>query len=235
MEEIHFEVCLYRHNASMDATPPSNAMRPPPHRVLAAITNTLWCTRSTADDPICGKVWHTCAAKRYVQKLNIGRVHKFGMDRVRKFGIWARSELGIGHDVRRAFRTGGIRTWGCNRAVKTNRLVLNSVIICCVHHAAEKSRDVKGRKYKRIMLGIIKACYKCAWACMFITGRKPVLKLIRGPRHAILRVSMAIFADSPTEKPQNLNFWPIFRLLSTPCSIFTKFYVICTLQICVLY
>jgi len=29
-EEIHFEVCPYRHNASMYATPPSNAMRPPP-------------------------------------------------------------------------------------------------------------------------------------------------------------------------------------------------------------
>jgi len=29
-EEIHFEVCPYRHNASMDATPPYNAMRPPP-------------------------------------------------------------------------------------------------------------------------------------------------------------------------------------------------------------
>jgi len=45
------------------------------------------------------------------------------MERVRKFGIWACSELGIGHDVWRAFRTGGIRTWGRNRAVKTNRLV----------------------------------------------------------------------------------------------------------------
>jgi len=34
-EEIHFEVCPYRHNASMEATPPSNAMRPlqaPPAR-----------------------------------------------------------------------------------------------------------------------------------------------------------------------------------------------------------
>ena len=28
-EEIHFEVCPYLHSASMDATPPSNAMRPP--------------------------------------------------------------------------------------------------------------------------------------------------------------------------------------------------------------
>jgi len=28
-EEIDFEVCPYRHSASMDATPPSNAMRPP--------------------------------------------------------------------------------------------------------------------------------------------------------------------------------------------------------------
>jgi len=45
------------------------------------------------------------------------------MERVRKFGIWGRSELGIGHDVRRAFRTGGIRTWERNRAVKTNRVV----------------------------------------------------------------------------------------------------------------
>jgi len=49
------------------------------------------------------------------------------MERVRKFGIWARSELGIGHDVLRAFRTGGIRTWGRNRAVKTNRLVCLSL------------------------------------------------------------------------------------------------------------
>ena len=45
------------------------------------------------------------------------------MKRVRKFGIWARSELGIEHDVRRAFRTGSIRTWERNRAVKTNRFV----------------------------------------------------------------------------------------------------------------
>jgi len=45
------------------------------------------------------------------------------MEHVQKVGIWARSELGIGHDVRRALRTGGIRTWGRNRAVKTNRLV----------------------------------------------------------------------------------------------------------------
>jgi len=29
------------------------------------------------------------------------------MEHVRKFGIWARSELAIGHDVRRPFRTGG--------------------------------------------------------------------------------------------------------------------------------
>jgi len=29
IEEIHFEVCPYRRNATMDATPPSNAMRPP--------------------------------------------------------------------------------------------------------------------------------------------------------------------------------------------------------------
>jgi len=70
-----------------------------------------------------GRVWHRHAAKRYVQKLDIGRVHKFGMECVRKFGICARSKHGIGHDVRRAFRTGGIRTWGRNRAVKTNRLV----------------------------------------------------------------------------------------------------------------
>jgi len=27
-EEIHFEVCPYRHDATMVATPPSNAMRP---------------------------------------------------------------------------------------------------------------------------------------------------------------------------------------------------------------
>jgi len=102
------------------------------HRVLAAITNALRRTRSTADDPICGKVWHRRATKRYVQKLDIGRVHKFGLERVRKFGIWARSELGIRHDVRRAFRTGGIRTWGRNRAVKTNRLVC---FLCHTHRS----------------------------------------------------------------------------------------------------
>jgi len=38
-----------------------------------------------------GKVWHRRTAKRYVQKLDIGHVHKFGMECVRKFGIWARS------------------------------------------------------------------------------------------------------------------------------------------------
>jgi len=32
-------------------------------------------------------------------------------------------KFGNGHNVRRAFRTGGIRTWGHSRAVKTNRLV----------------------------------------------------------------------------------------------------------------
>jgi len=102
-------------------------------RVLAAITNALRRTRSTAEDPICGKVWHSHsldigALQRYVQKLDIGRVHKFGMERVRKIEIWARSELGIGHDVRRALRTGGIRTWERNRAVKTNRVVYILVI-----------------------------------------------------------------------------------------------------------
>jgi len=76
------------------------------------------------------KVLHRRAANRYIRKLHIGRVHKFGMDRVRKFGIWARSELGIGHDVRRAFRTGGVWNWGHSRAVKTNRLV----IIFCQKH-----------------------------------------------------------------------------------------------------
>ena len=75
-----------------------------------------------------GGVWHRCAANRYVQELHTGPVHKFGMERrVRKFGTWARSELGIGHDVRRAFRTWGIRTWRRNRAVKTNRLVCVSL------------------------------------------------------------------------------------------------------------
>jgi len=93
------------------------------HRVLAASTNALRHAHSTADDPIWGKVWHRRAAKRYVQKFDIGRVHKFRMERVRKFEIWAYSELGIGHSVRRAFQNGGIRTWGRDRAIKTNRLV----------------------------------------------------------------------------------------------------------------
>jgi len=55
----------------------------------------------------------------YVRKLDIGRVHKFGMERVRKFGIWARSELGIGHDVSAPIArsevyitTAGIPNWG---------------------------------------------------------------------------------------------------------------------------
>ena len=99
------------------------------HRMLAAITNVLRRTRSTADDPICGKVGHRRAAKRYVQKLDIGRVHKFGMERIRKFGVWACSELGIGHDVRRAFQTGSIRIWGHNQAVKTNQLVFICVTV----------------------------------------------------------------------------------------------------------
>jgi len=34
------------------------------------------------------------------------------MDRVRKFGIWERSELGIEHDVRRAFRSGAFGPGG---------------------------------------------------------------------------------------------------------------------------
>jgi len=93
------------------------------HRVLAATSNVLRRVRTTADDPISGKVCLRPTAKRYVQKLDIGRVHKFAMERVRKFGIWACLELGIVHDVWRAFRTGGIRTWGRNRAVKTHRLV----------------------------------------------------------------------------------------------------------------
>jgi len=51
------------------------------------------------------------------------------MELIRKFGISARLELGIVHDVRRAFRTEGIRTWGRNRAVKTHRLVCMSVCL----------------------------------------------------------------------------------------------------------
>jgi len=72
------------------------------HCVLAATasSNALRRARTTADedDSICSKVWHRRATKRLVHKLDI--VHKFGMERVRKFGIWARSELGIGHNVR---------------------------------------------------------------------------------------------------------------------------------------
>jgi len=37
--------------------------------------------------------------------------------------IYFATELGIGHDVRRECRTGGIRNSGCNLAVKINRLV----------------------------------------------------------------------------------------------------------------
>ena len=56
-EEIHFEVCPYRHNASMDPRPMLCARRK--HHVLRH-------ARSTADDPVCGKVWHRRAANRYV-------------------------------------------------------------------------------------------------------------------------------------------------------------------------
>jgi len=117
--EIHFEVCPYRHNASTDATPPCTLQAPTCCGVPVAQQMTPFAV---------GKVWHRRAAKRYVQKLDIGRVHKFGMERVRKFSISAPSELGIGHDIRRAFRTGGIRTWRRTRAVKTNRLVY--VYVC---------------------------------------------------------------------------------------------------------
>jgi len=119
MEEIHFEVSPYRHNASMDATPRPMQCARRKHRMLAASTNALQRKTPFA----AGKVWHRRAAKRYVQKLDIGHVHKFGIECVRKFGIWAHSELGIRHDIRRAFWTGGIRTWGHNWATKTNRLV----------------------------------------------------------------------------------------------------------------
>jgi len=84
-----------------------------------------------------GKVWHWHTAKRYVQKLDIGRVHNFGMERIQKFGIWARLKLRVGHDVRRAFQTGGIRIWGRNPAVKTNRLVCLSL-----HHFVCHSGDL---------------------------------------------------------------------------------------------
>jgi len=116
-EERHFEVCPYLCNASPDTTPPSTLQAPTRCGMLVAQRTTPFAA---------GKVWvwHRHAAKRYVQKLNIGRVHKFGMDRVWTVGIWAWPELGIGHDVRRAFRTGGILTWGCNRAIKINRLVI---------------------------------------------------------------------------------------------------------------
>jgi len=87
-------------------------------RWFAASTNALQRARSTADDPIWqGMTYAHC------KQVHSKTRHKFEVQRVRKFGIWARSELRIGHNVRRAFRTGGIRTWGHNRAVKTNRLV----------------------------------------------------------------------------------------------------------------
>jgi len=73
----------------------------------------------------------------------IGRVHKFRMERVRKFWIWARSELGIGHDVPQAFRTGGILTWGCNGAVKTNRLVYD--ISSCICHSRQMTLQTSGQ------------------------------------------------------------------------------------------
>ena len=56
------------------------------------------------------------------------------MERVRKFGIWTRSELAIGHDVRRAFRTGDIRTWGRNRAVKPTGLSIRKPSCLVVPH-----------------------------------------------------------------------------------------------------
>jgi len=45
----------------------------------------------------------------------------------------ARRRAGIegrGHSGLRAFVTGGVRNWGRNRAVKTNRLVSYSVVVC---------------------------------------------------------------------------------------------------------
>jgi len=87
----------------MDATPPSSLQAPTCCGVAVAQPTTPFAA---------GKVRHRRAAKRYAQKLDIGRVHKFRMERVRKFGIWARSEVGIGHDVRRAFRTGAFRPGG---------------------------------------------------------------------------------------------------------------------------
>ena len=110
-EEIHFEFCPYRHNAGMDATPSSNAMRPPG---FAASANALRRARSTSDDPICcwHKVWHRHAANRYVQKLDIGRVHKFGMEHVfgnSGSGHVRNSELGMtfgGHSELGAFGPG---------------------------------------------------------------------------------------------------------------------------------
>jgi len=143
----------------MVVTPlPSNAMRA--------------CTNAA------GKVWHTRAAKRYVQKLDIGRVHKFAMEHVRKFGIWARSELGIGHDVRQAFRTGGILTWERNRAVKTNRLVS----LCAVKMGVYKIWDCSRQQKKCVcattleelkIKGMIKLLKKLTRCCSIIKWLVP--------------------------------------------------------------
>jgi len=82
-----------------------------------------------------GKVWHRRPAKRYVEKLDIGRVHKFVMQRIRKFGIWARLEVGIGHDIRRAFRNGGIRTdrlftlWVDSNIIHTYTTAITEVLL----------------------------------------------------------------------------------------------------------
>jgi len=54
-EETHFEVCPYRHNASMDWTQHPHPMlcARRKHRVLAASIDALRRACSTADDPIC--------------------------------------------------------------------------------------------------------------------------------------------------------------------------------------
>jgi len=85
-EEIHLEVCPYRHNASMDATPPSS----------------LHLLRARYD---------IGALQRGTFKNSIWRVHKFGMERVRKLGSWhvRNSELGTkfsGHSELGAFGPG---------------------------------------------------------------------------------------------------------------------------------
>jgi len=127
-EEIHFEVCPYRHNAQYGRDTPVQCYAP------AASTTCSLQAPTRCDVPVAQRT--TPFAVRY----DIGALQR-GTFKNSTLGVFIYSEWsafgnsGSGHvrssdwssvhDVRRrAYRTGGIRTWGRNRAVKTSRLVV---------------------------------------------------------------------------------------------------------------